>query len=123
MLNIKEQQRIYRHQRIRKGLAGTAQRPRLCLHRSLNNLQAQIVDDSAGKVLIGKSTLAKDVKSKLKSGGNVSAASILGEALAQRPLKKESRKSRLTAADIYTTGVSRRLPKPREKPDWSFNHL
>ena len=92
MLNIKEQQRIYRHQRVRKGLSGTAQRPRLCLHRSLNNLQAQIVDDSAGKVLIGKSTLAKDVKSKFKSGGNVGAASVLGEVLALEAIKKGIKK-------------------------------
>ncbi len=92
MLNIKEQQRIYRHQRIRDGLIGTSQRPRLCLHRSLNNLQAQIVDDSAGKVLIGKSTLAKDVKAKAKSGGNVGAASILGEVLAAEAIKKGIKK-------------------------------
>jgi len=92
MLNIKEQQRIYRHERIRKELAGTTERPRLCLHRSLNNLQAQIVDDSSGKVLIGKSTLAKDVKSKAKTGGNVSAASVLGEALAVEAIKKGIKK-------------------------------
>ena len=92
MLNIKEQQRIFRHQRIREGLSGTGQRPRLCLHRSLNNLQAQIVDDSVGKVLVGKSTLAKDVKSKAKTGGNISAASVLGEALAQEAIKKGIKK-------------------------------
>ena len=92
MLNIKEQQRIYRHERIRDGLAGTTERPRLCLHRSLNNLQAQIVDDSIGKVLIGKSTLAKDVKSKSTTGGNVSAATILGEVLATEAIKKGIKK-------------------------------
>ena len=92
MLNIKEQQRIFRHQRIRNGLNGTAQRPRLCLHRSLNNLQAQIVDDIAGKILLGKSTLAKDVKKKAKSGGNVTAASVLGEVLAAEAIKKGIKK-------------------------------
>lgn len=88
MLNVKEQQRIFRHERIRKGLTGTTERPRLCLHRSLNNLQAQIIDDQAGKILIGKSTLAKDIKSKFKTGGNVNAASILGEAVAAEAIKK-----------------------------------
>lgn len=92
MQSLKEQKRIYRHQRIRKDLNGTAQRPRLCLHRSLNNLQAQIVDDSAGRVLIGKSTLAKDIKSKSKSGGNVGAAAILGEILAAEAIKKGIKK-------------------------------
>jgi len=92
MLNIKEQQRIYRHDRIRKGSTGTPERPRLCVHRSLNNLQAQIVDDIAGKVLIGKSTLAKDVKTKAQKGGNVNAATILGEALAAEAIKKGIKK-------------------------------
>ncbi|MDE1919847.1 MAG: 50S ribosomal protein L18 [Candidatus Omnitrophica bacterium] len=92
MLNIKEQKRVYRHQRIRGALSGTTNRPRLCLHRSLNNLQAQIIDDSAGKVLLGKSTLAKDVKSKFKTGGNISAAGILGEAVALEAIKKGIKK-------------------------------
>ncbi len=88
MLNIKEQKRIFRHTRIRKGVAGTALRPRLCVHRSLNNLQAQIIDDNAGKVIVGKSTLAKDVRAKIKSGGNTNAASVLGEVFATEALKK-----------------------------------
>ena len=82
MLSIKEHKRIFRHERIRKSVTGTSGRPRLCLHRSLNNLQAQIIDDASGKIILGKSTLAKDVRSKLKTGGNVNAAAVLGEALA-----------------------------------------
>jgi large subunit ribosomal protein L18 len=92
MLNPKVQQKIYRHQRIRKGLSGTAQRPRLCLNRSLNNLQAQIIDDSIGKVLMGISTLAKDIKSKSKSGGNIGAASALGQRVALEAIKKGIKK-------------------------------
>lgn len=88
MLSVKENKRIYRHERIRKSVTGTTERPRLCLHRSINNLQAQIVDDVSGKIIIGKSTLAKDVRSKIKTGGNVSAAGVLGEALAQEAKKK-----------------------------------
>ncbi len=88
MLNIKEQQRIYRHQRIRKNMAGDSLRPRLCVHKSLNNFQAQIIDDACGKILLGKSTLAKDVRSKIKSGGNVSAAEVLGTAFAVQAIKQ-----------------------------------
>lgn len=88
MLLVKEHKRIARHQRIRKDMAGTSERPRLCLHRSINNLAAQIIDDSSGKIIIGKSTLAKDVRSKIKTGGNVNAAGILGEALATEAKKK-----------------------------------
>ncbi len=92
MLDAKVQQRIYRHQRIRKVLSGTNQRPRLCLHRSLNNLMAQIIDDAAGKILLGKSTLAKDVRSKSKTGGNISAAAVLGQAVAQEAIQKGIKK-------------------------------
>lgn len=88
MISVKEHKRIFRHQRIRKGVAGNAERPRLCLHRSLNNLQAQIIDDASGKIILGKSTLAKELRSKLKTGGNVSAAAVLGEALAAEAVKK-----------------------------------
>ena len=88
MISVKEHKRSFRHQRIRKGLAGTPERPRLCVHRSLNNLQAQIIDDSVGKIILGKSTLAKDVRAKIKTGGNVGAAAILGETLAAEAVKK-----------------------------------
>jgi large subunit ribosomal protein L18 len=88
MISVKEHKRIFRHQRIRKNLVGDATRPRLCLHRSINNLTAQIIDDMAGKIILGKSTLAKDVKSKIKSGGNILAATALGEALAAEAKKK-----------------------------------
>jgi large subunit ribosomal protein L18 len=88
MLSIKEHKRMFRHERIRKGIAGTSDRPRLCLHRSINNLQAQIIDDVSGKIILGKSTLAKDVRTKIKTGGNIGAASMLGEALAAEAIKK-----------------------------------
>jgi len=88
MLNVKEQQRIYRHQRIRKQVVGTTLRPRLCVHKSINNIQAQIIDDASGKILLGKSTLAKDVRAQIKSGGNVNAAEVLGEALGAQAVKQ-----------------------------------
>ena len=88
MISVKEHKRSFRHERIRKEMAGTSSRPRLCVHRSLNNLQAQIVDDSAGKIIMGKSTLAKDVRAKIKTGGNINAAAVLGEALAAEAVKK-----------------------------------
>ncbi len=88
MSNIKDVKRHFRHQRIRKTVVGTTQRPRLCLHRSLKNIQAQIVDDETGKVLLGKSTLAKDVRSKIKTGGNQKAAEVLGETFAVEAVKK-----------------------------------
>ncbi len=88
----REVKRFYRHKRIRAKISGTANKPRVCVHRSLNNLFVQAIDDNAGKVLFGVSTLAKDIRSKIKSGGNVQAASILGTHFAQEAQKKGIKK-------------------------------
>ena len=92
MLNIREKKRFYRHARIRKKIAGTSTQPRLCVHRSLKNMHAQMVDDSVGKVLFGISTLDKNLRKKIKDGGNVGAAAVLGEALALKAKEKGIKK-------------------------------
>lgn len=79
-----EVRRQARHERVRKNIRGTAERPRLCVHRSLNNLIAQVVDDSKQKVLLGLSTQNKELREKLKTGGNIAAASVLGEVFAEK---------------------------------------
>ena len=88
----KELKRVGRHQRIRKKVAGTSDQPRLCVHRSLNNFYAQVIDDSIGKVLFGMSTEEKTISKKIKYGGNVNAASALGNAFAVEIQKKGIKK-------------------------------
>ena len=88
----KELKRYYRHKRIRRKVIGTGEKPRLCVHRSLNNFYAQIIDDASGKVLFGMSTLAKNFRSKIKSGGNVDAAAVLGETFGVEAQKKGFKK-------------------------------
>ena len=94
MEKIKERKlkRIARHERIRKQMSGTPQKPRLAVHRSLNHLYAQVIDDTEGRVLLGMSTLAKVLKGKIKSGGNVQAATALGEIFAHEAQKKGIKK-------------------------------
>jgi large subunit ribosomal protein L18 len=93
MLNIKETKRVSRHARIRKDMTGTTERPRLCVHRSLNNFSAYIIDDTCNKVLMGKTTLAKDLKEQTKNaGGNVKAAEMLGMAFAKEAIAKGVKK-------------------------------
>lgn len=86
--DIKEIKRYYRHQRLRKKLTGTSERPRLYIHRSLKNMQAHIVDDMSRKILCGVSTLDKDLGIKTKNRGNVKAAERLGEAIAAKAKEK-----------------------------------
>ena len=78
-----------RHNRIRRKIVGTKERPRLSVRRSINHLYAQIIDDNVGKTLVQLSTLSPDLKAKLPKGlGTVKGASLLGAALAEK-CKKE----------------------------------
>ena len=88
MLDTKEQRRIYRHQRIRKDVSGGPDQLRLCVHRSSKNIYAQLIDDRQGKVLLGLSSLNKEIRSKIKKGGNIEAASVVGEMLARKAQAK-----------------------------------
>lgn len=88
----REIKRVLRHRRIRKKIVGTPDQPRLCVHRSLKNFYAQVIDDSCGKVLIGMSTLTKGVTAKDKSAATVEAASTLGSTFAQEAQKKGIKK-------------------------------
>ena len=91
-IKTRELKRIARHKRLRKKVFGTPEQPRLCVHRSINNLFAQIIDDIQGKVVYGLSTLNKDLRKKIKAGGNVDAASVLGEVFAEHLVKKGIKK-------------------------------
>lgn len=58
----RESLRLKRHRRVRRRVSGSAERPRVVVHRSSKNISAQVVDDVAGKVLMGVSTLAPELK-------------------------------------------------------------
>jgi large subunit ribosomal protein L18 len=72
------------HARIRRKMTGTAARPRLNVYRSLNNIFAQVIDDTAGVTLVSASSLT----AKLKTGGNVAAAREVGKLVAERAKEK-----------------------------------
>ena len=74
------------HQRIRRKLAGTAERPRLNVYRSLNHIYAQVIDDQKGETLVSASSI------KLKTGGNVASAKEIGKAVAELAVKKGIKK-------------------------------
>ena len=72
------------HDRIREKLAGTSERPRLNVYRSLNHIYAQVIDDQKGETLVSASSLAL----KLKTGGNVAVAKEIGKAVAEKAVAK-----------------------------------
>lgn len=73
-----------RHQRIRRKLAGTPDRPRLLVRRTLHHIYATIVDDAAGHTLAAASTVDKSVADGLASKTNVDAAKAVGSAIAAK---------------------------------------
>ena len=73
------------HTRIRHRVRGTAERPRLCVFRSLNHIYAQLVDDSAGHTICAAGTTEKALGG---SGGNVAAARTIGRVIAERAQEK-----------------------------------
>jgi large subunit ribosomal protein L18 len=82
-INRPSVRRRIRH-RIRKKIRGTAGRPRLAVFRSTKHIYAQAIDDGSGKTLAAASTRDGEVKSKVGYGGNVAAATAVGELLAGR---------------------------------------
>lgn len=78
--------RAGKHQRIRRKLQGTPERPRLCVFRSLNHIYAQVIDDSNGHTLAAASTLDKEVLGDLSRGSGTEAAKAVGAAIAKKAL-------------------------------------
>lgn len=81
--------RIRRRKRVRKKIRGTGERPRLCVFKSLKHIYAQIIDDERAQTLVEASSLSKDLREKLSSGGgNAKGAAMIGAAIAERASAK-----------------------------------
>lgn len=77
-------QRKRRQFRVRKGLKGTADRPRLTIHRTLKHVYCQVIDDAAGRTIAAASTRDTDVLASGSYGGNQEAAKAVGAAIAAK---------------------------------------
>jgi large subunit ribosomal protein L18 len=116
----KNQKRDHIHDRIRKKMQGTAERPRLNVYRSLNHIYVQVIDDLHGQTLVsassaegikaeGKKPESKKAqgeqaegqkpegqkdghKKEKRTGGNVAAAKALGKVIAERAKAKGVKK-------------------------------
>ena len=91
MINMKDKnaERVKRHNRIRNKISGTAEKPRLCVYKSLTKIYAQIIDDVKGVTLVSASSLDKDLADALKGKNKTEQAKLVGEALAKKALKKK----------------------------------
>ena len=84
----KNNARKKKHDRIRNHLSGTAEMPRLNVYKSLNNIYAQVIDDTKGYTLVSASTMDPSLKGTLKNGSNLEAAKQVGTLVAKKALEK-----------------------------------
>jgi large subunit ribosomal protein L18 len=80
----KRQARAQRHNRVRARMEGTAERPRLNVFRSLDNIYVQVIDDKVGHTLVSASTLDKEVASQITGKTKIEAAKIVGQVAGER---------------------------------------
>lgn len=81
--------RIRRHRRVRIRIAGTADKPRLVVYRSIRHIYAQIIDDDKGHTLITASSLEKELKAQVEAAGKPTAVcKLIGQVVAKKALDK-----------------------------------
>jgi large subunit ribosomal protein L18 len=91
-ISSKNTNRRHVHKRIRKKVQGTAERPRLNVYRSLNNIYVQVVDDLQGATLVYANSAEGGEKGQKRTGGNVAAAKEVGKVIAERAKAKGIKK-------------------------------
>jgi large subunit ribosomal protein L18 len=84
----KNQNRRHVHERIRKKILGTAERPRLNVYRSLNHIYVQLIDDLKGSTLVSAHSAEGGEKGQGRTGGNLAAAKVVGKTIAERAKAK-----------------------------------
>jgi len=77
-----------RHHRVRKHVYGTAEKPRLNVYRSLNEIYAQVIDDTKGHTLVSASSIDGELKKKAKGMTKKEQATLVGQAIAERAKDK-----------------------------------
>ena len=115
-INRKAERKI-RHKRVRNKISGTAERPRLCVYRSNNNIYVQIIDDVAGNTLTQASTLDKEVKTK---HSNKEAAKEVGTLIAKRASEKNIKEVVFDRGGYIYHGVVKELAEAAREGGLEF---
>jgi large subunit ribosomal protein L18 len=84
--------RLRKHVRVRRKIAGTPERPRLCVYRSLKHIYAQVIDDVSGTTIVAASTMDEAVKGKKGYTGNKNAAREVGKLVGAKAIEKGIKK-------------------------------
>jgi len=86
--NSRANARKRRHIRVRKNVHGTAEKPRLNVYRSLNEIYVQVIDDNKGHTLASASTIEGELRKKTKGMTKKEQATLVGQTIAERAKKK-----------------------------------
>ncbi len=79
--------RLKRHARVRAKISGTAERPRLCVYRSLQHIYAQVIDDTKGCTLVSASTVDPEIAKDMDGKKKLDQAEMVGLLIAKRALE------------------------------------
>ena len=109
-----------RHQRTRRHILGTAERPRLNVYRSLNHIYAQVIDDVASHTLAAASTLDAEVAAQLEGKTKSEAAEIVGEMVAKRAIEKGVKQVVFDRGGYLYTGRVQKLADGARKAGLEF---
>lgn len=109
-----------RHQRTRRHILGTAERPRLNVYRSLNHIYAQVIDDDASHTLAAASTLDAEAAAQLEGKTKSEAAEIVGEMVAKRAIEKGVKQVVFDRGGYLYTGRVQKLADGARKAGLEF---
>ena len=90
--NSRSEARERRHVRVRRVVAGTPERPRLAVFRSLAEIYVQVIDDQAGHTLTAAASVDHDLRARLAGLKKTEQAQMVGKVVAERALSKGIRK-------------------------------
>jgi large subunit ribosomal protein L18 len=80
--------RILRHERVRKSITGTPERPRLAIFRSTAEIYAQVINDAAGTTLASASSVDHELRASTAKINKTEQAKLIGKAVAERAKSK-----------------------------------
>ena len=109
-----------RHQRTRRHILGTAERPRLNVYRSLDHVRPQVIDDNAAHALAAASTLDAELSAQLEGKSKSEAAELVGELVAKRAIEKGVKQVVFDRGGYLYTGRVQKLADGARKAGLEF---
>jgi len=112
----RERRRIH----VRLKVVGTPERPRLNVYRSLNQIYAQIIDDSVGHTLVSASTIDREIEGQIAGMARTAQAEVIGRVVAERALAKGVQKVVFDRAGYKYHGRVKALAEAARKAGLEF---